>query len=651
MAQDRVEVDVPNVDAGAITIDGMMDEAAWSTAGEANLVTDEEFNIWINPYGRENMVEPEYDAFYGRLLWAMDTLYLFLHIDEFVNDSTDLFWNGQWTGDQIFVGLSARLGEDMLGWYDGNYYRSPEGPYHFWVIEDEVTLNMDGYGDPMYIPEEFRWSFEDSLGYFSASDICRWATKIDTNTGLWDIEMAIYNPHVNAQSSVAFNIGGSIGSEDFYWWSLENWDYGDAYAYFCWQASVPDDPFATPDDPVDGDPGSEGLKSTKNWAMLNFLPDPGEIVVRKVVEVPEVAEGHIVIDGIMDESGWATAGEANLVTDEEFNIWINPYGRENMIEPEYDAFYGRLLWAMDTLYLFLHIDEFVNDSTDLFWNGQWTGDQIFVGLSARLGEDMLGWYDGNYYRSPEGPYHFWVIEDEVTLNMDGYGDPMYIPEQFRWSFEDSLGYFSASDICRWATKIDTNTGLWDIEMAIYNPNVNAQAVLGFDIGGSIGSEDFYWWSLENWDYGDAYAYFSWQASVPDDPFSTPDSSVDGDPGSEVLKSSKNWAVLEFGSGGPTGIRVADDDAQMIRNFTLDQNYPNPFNPSTTIRFNLAKKSPITLKVYNAIGQKVATLIDNKPYNSGSYLVTWEVDDLASGVYFYELVADGFRQTKKMVFMK
>jgi hypothetical protein len=48
---------------------------------------------------------------------------------------------------------------------------------------------------------------------------------------------------------------------------------------------------------------------------------------------------------------------------------------------------------------------------------------------------------------------------------------------------------------------------------------------------------------------------------------------------------------------------------------------------------------------------VATLIDNKPYNSGSYLVTWEVDDLASGVYFYELIADGFRQTKKMVFMK
>ena len=197
LAQSRVEVDVPYVEPGTISIDGMMDEAAWQDAGEANLVTETEFNIWINPYGRESMAEPEYDEFVGRMLWSMDTLYLFLHIDEFVNDSTDLFWNGQWTGDQIFVGLSARLGEDMLGWYDGNYYRSPEGPYHFWVLKDQVTLNGDG--DEMYIPEEFRWSFEDSLGAFHASDICRWATVIDTLTGLWNIEMAIYNPHVNGR--------------------------------------------------------------------------------------------------------------------------------------------------------------------------------------------------------------------------------------------------------------------------------------------------------------------------------------------------------------------------------------------------------------------------------------------------------------------
>jgi hypothetical protein len=193
------------------------------------------------------------------------------------------------------------------------------------------------------------------------------------------------------------------------------------------------------------------------------------------------------------------------------------------------------------LYLFIHIDEFVNDSTDLFWAGQWTGDQLFVGLSARLGEDMLGWYDGNYYRSPEGPYHFLILEDEVTLNGDG--DEMYVPEEFRWSYGDSLGSYYASDICRWATKIDTNTGVWDIEMAIHNPNINAQAAIGFNIGGSMGSSSFHEWMLENEGYSDAYAYYSWQASIPDNPFAIPDHNVGGDPGGELLLSTKNWAFI------------------------------------------------------------------------------------------------------------
>jgi len=188
-------------------------------------------------------------------------------------------------------------------------------------------------------------------------------------------------------------------------------------------------------------------------------------------------------------------------------------------------------------------------------------------------------------------------------------------------------------------------------MAIYNPHVNAQSSLAFNIGGSIGSEDFYWWSLENWDYGDAYAYFCWQGSVPDEFLSPPADPVDGDPGSEILKSTKNWAVLEFDPNTVSGINIGDREKQGPHSFALEQNYPNPFNPSTTIRFSLQKKSPVTLKVYNTLGQVVATLIDNKPFAAGTYDVNWVVEKLASGIYFYELEADGLRLSKKMVFMK
>ncbi|MDH4069559.1 MAG: T9SS type A sorting domain-containing protein [Ignavibacteria bacterium] len=85
-------------------------------------------------------------------------------------------------------------------------------------------------------------------------------------------------------------------------------------------------------------------------------------------------------------------------------------------------------------------------------------------------------------------------------------------------------------------------------------------------------------------------------------------------------------------------------------YRLNQNYPNPFNPSTRIKYQIPERSKVTLKVYNLIGQHVSTLIDNVQ-EAGSYVALFEANDLASGVYFYELQAGDFRQTMKMLFMK
>jgi hypothetical protein len=106
-------------------------------------------------------------------LWSQDTLFAFIVIDEFVNDSTNLFWNGRWTGDQLFVSLSNRLARSMMGWYDGNSYAAPDGPYHYWIFGDQVTL---ADGAELYVPEEYRGCFGDSLRTFDAADHVRWAT-------------------------------------------------------------------------------------------------------------------------------------------------------------------------------------------------------------------------------------------------------------------------------------------------------------------------------------------------------------------------------------------------------------------------------------------------------------------------------------------
>jgi hypothetical protein len=98
-------------------------------------------------------------------------------------------------------------------------------------------------------------------------------------------------------------------------------------------------------------------------------------------------------------------------------------------------------------------------------------------------------------------------------------------------------------------------------------------------------------------------------------------------------------------------------------FALRQNYPNPFNPSTTIAFDIAVPSLVTLKIYNILGQEVAAPVSNEYMDEGNYDVEFNANALASGVYFYRIVADAvgsddelipagaFVQVKKMLLVK
>ncbi len=85
-------------------------------------------------------------------------------------------------------------------------------------------------------------------------------------------------------------------------------------------------------------------------------------------------------------------------------------------------------------------------------------------------------------------------------------------------------------------------------------------------------------------------------------------------------------------------------------YNLSQNYPNPFNPSTQINFDLPKESHVVLKIYNALGQEVTTLV-NRNMPTGSYKYQFNADNLPSGIYIYRLQAGSFNSVRKMVLLK
>ena len=83
---------------------------------------------------------------------------------------------------------------------------------------------------------------------------------------------------------------------------------------------------------------------------------------------------------------------------------------------------------------------------------------------------------------------------------------------------------------------------------------------------------------------------------------------------------------------------------------LMQNYPNPFNPNTNINYLVRKPSNVTITIYDALGRKVTTLI-NEEKSMGNYTIDFYAAHLASGVYFYQMKTAEFTQTKKMLLLR
>ncbi|PKL88144.1 MAG: hypothetical protein CVV23_11690 [Ignavibacteriae bacterium HGW-Ignavibacteriae-2] len=122
---------------------------------------------------------------------------------------------------------------------------------------------------------------------------------------------------------------------------------------------------------------------------------------------------------------------------------------------------------------------------------------------------------------------------------------------------------------------------------------------------------------------------------------------------EVKLESGSELVDRLGKDLSAGLSLSRIANSVPESFELGQNYPNPFNPSTTISYAIPQDGKVNVVVYNAIGQIVATLV-NQVQEAGSYKYEWNAGQLTSGIYFYRISVEGaknFVQTKKMLLLK
>jgi hypothetical protein len=208
------------------------------------------------------------------------------------------------------------------------------------------------------------------------------------------------------------------------------------------------------------------------------------------------------------------------------------------------------------------------------------------------------------------------------------------------------------------TVVDTIFKGFDCESFAWSPNKQllwAASGSYNDLPNRYPGETTYWsvatWYARDMSTGQIVDSIKWQFNVPNNPNERPRGmafSPDYRYAYVTCFGASNYpAVQKFRN---TAVSVDDNGLTVIDGYKLSQNYPNPFNPSTTINFELPKNGYTTLKIYDMLGNEVATLID-KEMTAGQHSVKFNAQNLASGTYLYQLNVNGVRISNKMILMK
>jgi len=248
---------------------------------------------------------------------------------------------------------------------------------------------------------------------------------------------------------------------------------------------------------------------------------------------------------------------------------------------------------------------------------------------------MVG-YEGTFRTTNAGKNWYQV---QLPINNFSY------PNANRVTFVGDTGWTAGSSDVVYRT---TNYGIsWDsISQIPIGPSQGTRCIefssaftgfAGGDYGKIFKSTDggYTWWIMQTMQFGPgAFAsIYSYNDSVV--------WAVGGDGGRYIIQTTNGGGLL---------LKAKKNFSKISEDYELFQNYPNPFNPNTNIQYDLPRDNFVSIKVYDLLGKEVMTLT-NDFKEAGSYVISFNGNNLSSGIYYYKIKAGDFEQVRKMILIK
>ena len=260
---------------------------------------------------------------------------------------------------------------------------------------------------------------------------------------------------------------------------------------------------------------------------------------------------------------------------------------------------------------------------------------LLIGTDVYISGDY-GNFSRNVQTDNTGAFHIGFLSDELPASNiqlgAGYSEDNSIISAS--SFIQTVN--SGDNLTRNLTIYHTNSTInGTVTLDGNPPNMNIELVATVADTGYVRT---YTDSAGNYNFNVSNKLFNYEISLGQPLLNYSGYSITAHPGDTDVNF--NFTITDVGRG----------QSNVPNTFSLSQNFPNPFNPSTTIKYRVKETSKVQLKVFNILGNEVETLVSGlKP--AGNYEVTWNAVNLPSGIYFYQLRAGSFTDTKKMVLLK